>query len=161
VIELDADIVRAAALADRATTLNPSCARAWFISGVIRLIEGDGDRATEHLQTAARLDPISPLNDVIRAHIGLGQAIRGQYGEAVRLLRATTHRSARIHLFLAAMYGHLRMPRESQDELAMFHRLSSASVQDMVTTSTTRAELRAVLTDGLALGLEGAGHEPH
>jgi adenylate cyclase len=155
VMELDYDIARATALADRATTLNPGCARAWFISGLLRLIDGDGDRAVEHLQTAARLDPISPLNDIIRAHIGLGRVLQGDYPDALRLIRATTHRTARIHLVLASLCGHLAMPQESQKELALFQSRSSLAVEDMVAVSTPRADWRAWLLEGINRGREG------
>jgi adenylate cyclase len=155
VMELDYDFVRAAALVDRATALNPGCARAWFISGLVRLIDGDGDRAVEHLQAAARLDPISPLNDIIRAHIAVGRAVQGHYLDALRLLRATTHRTARIHLLLASLCGHLAMPQESREELALFHSRSPLAVEDMVAISSRRADLRALMLEGIARGREG------
>ena len=157
VMDLDQDATRAVALAERATMLNPGCARAWFMSGLLRLIGGDGDRAVEHLRIAARLDPISPLNDIIRVHIGIGHFIQGDLAKALRLIRTTTHRTARIHLVLSALYGALDMPQESRDEVALFHGRSSASVDEMIALMTSqRPEMRNRFYEGLAKGLNGA-----
>ncbi|MEJ0007559.1 MAG: tetratricopeptide repeat protein [Steroidobacteraceae bacterium] len=151
------DAARAVALADRAATLNPGCARAWFMSGLLRLIGGDGERAVEDLQIAARLDPISPLNDIIRVHIGIGHFIQGKLPEALRLIRTTTHRTARIHLVLSALYGALDMPQDSRGEMALFHGRSSASVEEMIALMTSqRPELKNRFYEGLAKGLDGA-----
>jgi hypothetical protein len=44
-------------LVDRALALNPSFARGWFISGVLRLYAGQPDLAIEHVETSLRLSP--------------------------------------------------------------------------------------------------------
>ena len=45
------------ALADRALVLNPSFARGWHISGLLRLIAGQTDLAIEHIEASLRLSP--------------------------------------------------------------------------------------------------------
>ena len=44
-------------LVDRALELNPSFARGWHRSGVLRLWAGEPDLAIEHVQTSLRLSP--------------------------------------------------------------------------------------------------------
>ena len=63
------DIGAMMALVDRALALNPSFARGWFISGVLRLWAGQPDIAIEHVETALRLSP--------RARIGTSLAVIG------------------------------------------------------------------------------------
>lgn len=135
VFDLEHDVARATALADRATAINPGCARAWFMSGFLRNFAGyggDTDAALERLQTASRLDPISPLNDIIQVHIGMARIIKGDFQEALQILRTTTYRTARVHLCLATLYGHMDMPQDSQMELALFEAASPLAFEDAV-----------------------------
>lgn len=151
-MDLDRDVNRAIAVADRAIAMNPSCARARFISGLLCLATGDGSRAVEHLETAGRLDPISPLKDVIRAHMGVGWAIQGDLRRGLDLIRATTYRTARIHLVLAAIYGHLELATESRDELALFRACTAAAPDEMITAAAQQPSVAAWLREGLASG---------
>ena len=150
VMDLDNDIDHAIALINRATSLNPGCAYAWLISGIVHLVEGDGDAAADHLERAARLDPLSHLGEVARAHIGIARAAQGDYPTAVRLLRATTFRSARIHLILAALYGELGMFDASQDELSLYSGSSQVPVETMISFSSRSSALRTVMLEGIA-----------
>ncbi len=51
------DIGAMIGLVDRALALNPSFARGWFFSGVLRLWAGQPDLAIEHVETSLRLSP--------------------------------------------------------------------------------------------------------
>jgi len=51
------DISTMMGLVDRALALNPSFARGWTISGLLRLFAGQSERAIEHAETALRLSP--------------------------------------------------------------------------------------------------------
>src|SRR5690242_5384283 len=69
-------------LLDRAVVLNPSSARAWHLSGNLRLYAGQPDIAIQHVETALSLSP--------RARVGSSLAVIGQahffnrrFGEAV------------------------------------------------------------------------------
>ena len=44
-------------LVDRALALNPSYARGWYLSGILRIFAGQPDLAIEHLETSLRLSP--------------------------------------------------------------------------------------------------------
>ncbi|HEX6741240.1 MAG TPA: winged helix-turn-helix domain-containing protein [Sphingomicrobium sp.] len=148
-MDLEGNVARATALAERAIAINPGCARAWFIAGLARLLDHDGDAAVEYLETAARLDPISSLNDVIRAHIGVGRFLRGDYRGALATILPTSHRTARIHLTLAAIYGYLGMVPESQAEMKMFESRSPLPAEDLITIGIMREESRVLLLDGI------------
>jgi len=76
--EPGSNIDQAMTLIARATDLNPGSAFAWFISGVLCMIDGNGDLAVDHLQRAIRLDPVSPLYGVATAHLGLSLAVQGR-----------------------------------------------------------------------------------
>ena len=154
-MDLDGNVARARGLADRAIAINPGCARAWFISGLAHLLDHDADVAVEHFETAARLDPLSSLNDVIRAHIGVGRLLKGDYRGALDGIRGTTHRTVRIYLTLAAIYGYLDMPRESQEEIARFRCRSPLSPEDAIASGIPRNESRALLLEGIRLGRVG------
>jgi adenylate cyclase len=149
IIDLEHDVVRARALASRATTINPGCARAWFISGLVHFLSGAPDEAIADLQTASRLDPISPLNDIIQVHIGAALLMQGDYPEGLRLMRATTHRTARIHLALAAGYGNLNMPAESLKELGLFHERSRLSVEEVIAAATVPDRFKSAVLEGI------------
>src|SRR4029077_1837313 len=67
------DIGAMIALVDRALTLNPSFARGWFVSGLLRLLAGQLDRAIDHAENALRLSPRArvgwPSNVIGAAHL--------------------------------------------------------------------------------------------
>ena len=152
VMDLDGNVAQAIALTGRAIAINPGCARAWFVSGLAHLLDDDPDVAVQHLQTAARLDPISAMNDVIRAHIGVGLFLKRDWEGALSAICATSHRTIRIHLTLAAIYGYLSMPQESQKEIALFRARSPLSVEDMIEAGIPQAASRMLLLEGIRLG---------
>jgi len=59
-------------LVDRALALNPSFARGWYISGLLRSYAGQHDAAIEHVETSLRLSPRermgSPFNVIGMSH---------------------------------------------------------------------------------------------
>lgn len=131
VMELDRGIERATGLIERATTLNPGSAFAWFISGVLKLVAGRSSEAVDHLQRAARLDPISRLNEIARAHIGIGQAMLGKFEQALQILRATTYRTPRVQLMMPFICSRLGLWAEAREELRLYEQLTSISPEVM------------------------------
>jgi TolB-like protein len=156
-MDLEGNVARAMALADRAVAINPGLARAWFISGLAHLLNYDGEVAVEHLEAAARLDPISPLNDVIRVHIGIGHFVSGDYSRALDTIRVTKHRTIRIHLSLAALYGYLHMPAESQQELDALTSRSPLCAEELIAIGFPHEASKSLLLKGLALAKRPAG----
>jgi adenylate cyclase len=57
-------------LVDRALALNPSFARGWYVSGLLRLWSGHPDLAIEHVETSLRLSP--------RERMGMPLSVMGQ-----------------------------------------------------------------------------------
>ena len=51
------DIGAMIGLVDRALALNPSFARGWYVSGILRILAGQPDLAIEHVETSLRLSP--------------------------------------------------------------------------------------------------------
>jgi tetratricopeptide (TPR) repeat protein len=72
-------------LVDRALALNPSFARGWFLSGVLRLWAGQPDLAIEHLETSRRLSPREQTGVPLSA-IGMAHFFKRQFDEAAEKL---------------------------------------------------------------------------
>jgi TolB-like protein/DNA-binding winged helix-turn-helix (wHTH) protein len=103
------DIGAMMALVDRALALNPSYARGWQISGVLRSWAGQPDNAIEHVDEALRLSP--------RARVGTSLLVIGdahfcsrRFDEAVpKLLVAIQEDPShpQPYRILAACYAHM------------------------------------------------------
>ena len=76
------DIDAMITLVDRALALNPSFARGWYISGILRLWAGQPDMAIEHLETSLRLSPRARVGPAFVA-IGAAHLISRRFAEAV------------------------------------------------------------------------------
>jgi TolB-like protein len=138
---------RALALIERATTLNPGSAYAWFISGVIKLLYGNGDDAVAHLQRAARLDPVSPLHDIAHAHIGVGMMLQGNFGEALCILRGSNYRPRRIQLALFLVHAQLGQWREAREQLDLLEKDTGSAAERIA--QHTPARFRAMVLEAI------------
>ncbi len=80
---LAGDLDGSAALLDRALTLDPNLASAWYLGGFIRIWRGKPDEAIKYLTRAIRLDPLSP--DMHRMEVGAAMAhlLAGQATDAL------------------------------------------------------------------------------
>jgi tetratricopeptide (TPR) repeat protein len=70
------------AFVDQALTLNPNLARAWNLSGWIRIWLGDPEIAIEHLARAMRLSPLDPAFHAMQAATASAHFFAGRYDEA-------------------------------------------------------------------------------
>jgi len=156
-VELDHQIDRAMGLIERATTLNPGSAYAWFISGMLKLIDGKADDAVSHLQRAARLDPISRLNEIARAHIGVGKALLGNFDEALQIFRAITYRTPRVQLFIPYVCAELGLWTEARKELRLYEQLTEITPEVMFAKMPVRAETRVPVLEAIAKVRNSAG----
>jgi TolB-like protein len=66
------DVDGGIAYLDRALTLNPNLATAWFISGFLRIWHGDPEGAIERLDRGMRLSPLDP--EMFRMQAGMAMA---------------------------------------------------------------------------------------
>jgi adenylate cyclase len=79
------DIDSMMALVDRALALNPSFARGWHISGVLKVWAGQFEAAIEHLETALRLSPRARVGASLST-IGVAYLHTKRFSEAVSKL---------------------------------------------------------------------------
>jgi adenylate cyclase len=79
------DIGAMMGLVDRALALNPSYARGWDQSGVLRNLAGEYDLAIEHVETSLRLSPRDRIG-VPPGQIGAAYFFKHQFDEAAAKL---------------------------------------------------------------------------
>ena len=60
------------ALVDRALVLNPNLVNAWYLSGWVRVLNGEHEVALEHFSRAERLSPLDPFK--WGCHLGVAYA---------------------------------------------------------------------------------------
>jgi adenylate cyclase len=145
------DIGAMIGLIDRALALNPSFARGWNISGLLRLYAGDLVRAIEHVEAAIHLSPRERIGAPLVV-IGLAYFFQRRFGDAVeKLLLAVQENpgSPAIYRILIACYAHLgRMP-EASETMAQLRAITS---QIMPTALPWRIpEHRELMLSGLRL----------
>jgi pentatricopeptide repeat protein len=138
-------------LLDRAVVLNPSSARAWHLSGNVRLYAGQPDIAIQHVETALSLSP--------RARVGSSLAVIGQahffnrrFGEAVpKLLLAIQDDPSYPHPYrcLAACYAHMGRLDEARAIVNRMREITPAVVTDVGYLRNT--EHRELFLSGLRL----------
>jgi len=77
------DFDRGVAMVSRALVLNPNLVIAWYLSGWVRILNGEPDEAIEHFSRAERLSPFDPLNWT--CHVGSAYAhfFAGRYDHAL------------------------------------------------------------------------------
>ena len=103
------DIGAMMALVDRALAINPSFARGWYISGIIKLWASQPDAAIEHVETSMRLSPRAPIGPALGV-IGGAHFFARRFTEAVsKLLLAIQEDSSYVqpYRYLAACYAHM------------------------------------------------------
>jgi tetratricopeptide (TPR) repeat protein len=105
------------ALIEHALALNPSFARGWYISGVLRAWAGEPDLAIERYETALRLSPRGRIGWVV-AGIGIAHFLSRRYHQAIPKLlfgiqQDPEHPAAYRHL--AACYAHLGRFEEARE----------------------------------------------
>jgi adenylate cyclase len=147
----DEDIGALIALVDRALALNPSSARGWYISGILRNNAGQPDLAIEHLQTSLRLSPRERIGLPL-AVLGIAFLLKRQFDEAAaKLLLAIQDNpgSPPAYRALAACYAHMGRLDEAH---AIIARLREITPQIMWRFSNFRnPEHRELLLSGLRL----------
>jgi len=145
------DIGAMIGLVDRALALNPSFARGWHLSGLLRAWAGQPDLAIEHVETSLRLSPHERIGMPLFA-IGVAYFVKRQFDEAVsKLLLAIQDDPgfAPSYRFLASCYAHMGRLDEAR---AIVSRLRAITPQVMPSYLPLRkAEDRELLLSGLRL----------
>jgi adenylate cyclase len=151
------DIDAMITLVDRALTLNPSFARGWYISGILRLWAGQPDMAIEHLETSLRLSPRARVGPAFVA-IGAAHLVSRRFVEAVPKLILAIQEDPSApapYRLLAACYAHMGKLNEAR---AVVERLR-AIAPDLLPSfrSFLNREHREMLFSGFRLA---AGEAP-
>jgi adenylate cyclase len=103
------DIGTMMALVDRALALNPSFARGWHVSGILRYWAGQPDVAIEHVEASLRLSPRARSGWAFSV-IGAAHFLAHRFDEALPQLLLAIQGDpsfATPYRFLAACYAHL------------------------------------------------------
>jgi adenylate cyclase len=154
-----AEISSAISLIDRSLTLNPSSARAWFISGLLRVMAGESDKAIEHLQTCLRLGPRDPVGVPLYV-MGLANLFSRRFIQAAEKLALSVRAYSgwpQPYRALAACYVHMG---RLDDARAVIEQLRSVGpVMSPEIRRYRRAQDREILLSGLHLAADEA-HKP-
>jgi adenylate cyclase len=103
------DIDVAIGLVDRCLDLNPSFARGWYWSGVLRLFVGQPNLAIEHLEASMRLSP-RDRSGAPSTGIGIAFFFNRRFDQAAAKLLASLEQVPNLALtyqFLASCYAHM------------------------------------------------------
>jgi adenylate cyclase len=111
------DIAATIGLVDRALALNPSYARGWFVSGILRIWAGQPDLAIEHVETSLRLSPRERMGPRL-ATMGIAFFFKRRFAEATsKLLLSIQDDPGFPPAFrcLAACYAHMGRLDEARE----------------------------------------------
>jgi len=145
------DIGAMMALVDRALSLNPSFARGWYISGVLRRWAGEPEVAIEHFEAALRFSPRARIGWAV-AGIGGALFFSRRFDEAVAKLLVAIQEDPSMpdqYRYLAACYAHMGRLDEAKAMIRKLHTITR-HVMPLVITSR-KAEDRELLLSGLRL----------
>jgi tetratricopeptide (TPR) repeat protein len=107
-------------LTDRALALNPSYARGWFVSGLLRVFAGQPDLAIEHVETSLRLSPRERVGTPLSL-MGMAYFIKHRFDEAASNLLLSIQDnpgSPGSYRYLAACYAYMGRLEEAHDIIA-------------------------------------------
>ena len=145
------DIEVMTGLIDRALTLNPSFARGWFRSGLIRIYAGQHDLAIGHLETSMRLSPRERIGTPLQ-WIGMALFFKRQFAEAASKLLLSIQDnpgSPTPYRALVACYAHMGRLGEARATNAKLRSLTSLLMPTNL--PYRRPEDRELLLFGLRL----------
>jgi TolB-like protein len=125
------DIGAMIGLVDRALALNPSFARGWFLSALLRLLAGQFDLAIEHVKPSLRLSPRESVGTPLWL-MGEAYFFKRQFDVAVEklLLSIQDHPgSPPAYRTLAACYAHMGRLDEARAIVVRLRALTPLVVQ--------------------------------
>jgi pentatricopeptide repeat protein len=145
------DIDVAIRLIDRSLMLNPSFARGWMWSAVLRNFAGQPDLAIEHFKTGLRL---SPRDRIGNSGTGLGAAhfFCRRFDEAAKILLSSLEQSpsfAVTYRLLASCYAHMGRLDEAREIVRRLRAITPVVVPSVI--PYRNPEHRELLLSGLRL----------
>jgi TolB-like protein len=151
------DIGAMITLVDRALALNPSFARGWHISGMLRLHAGQPDIAIERFDAALRLSPRARIGTSL-TQIGLAHFLSRRFDQAVPKLLVAIQGDPSLpqpYGVLAACYAHMGRLDEAREIVTRLRAITPVVIPDA--SYLRNAEHRELFLSGLRLAAgEGA-----
>jgi lipoprotein NlpI len=145
------DLDVAVGLMDRCLALNPSFARGWYASGVLKTFVGQPELALEHFDTFLRLNPRDRLPWYLTG-IGAALFFNRRFDEAAGKLLASLEQRptfALTYRFLASCYTHLGRLDEAREVVNRLKLITSIVVPSA--TPYRDPEHRELFLSGLRL----------
>jgi adenylate cyclase len=130
---LGEDIGATMALVDRALALNPSFARGWFISGVLRLYAGQPEIAIEHAEASLRLSPRARVGWALLT-IGAAHFYTRHFEKAVPKLLLAIQEDPSLpnpYRYLAACYAHMGLLDEARAIVRRLRAITRVVIPDL------------------------------
>jgi len=149
--DIGEDIGAMIGLIDRALALNPSFARGWNVSGILRNIAGEHDLAIEHIGIALRLSPRERIGTPLVV-LGMAYFLKRQFDEAAsKLLLAVQDNPGHPGTYrcLAACYAHMGRLDEAHEIVTRLRAITPIIVPSDV--PYRNVEYRELLLSGLRL----------
>ena len=118
-------------LVDRALAVNPSFARGWYVSGILRLWAGQPDLTIEHIQTSLRLSPRERMGQPLSV-MGMAYFFKRRFDEAASklLLSIQDHPGfPASYRTLAACYAHMGRLDEARAIVVRLRAITPVVVQ--------------------------------
>ena len=150
------DINVAIGLVDHSLALNPSSARGWLWSGVLRNLAGQPDLAIKHFETSSRLSP----RDRTTRGPGLGSAyfFLRRFDDAAEVLLSSLEQApgfAVTYRLLASCYAHMGRLDEAREIVERLRAITSVVVPRV--TPYRNPEHRELFLSGLRLAAGETG----
>jgi adenylate cyclase len=146
------DINVAIGLIDRSLTLNPSFARGWHWSGVLRNVAGQPDLAIEHFETSSRLTPRDRIGGNLDTGLGAAHFFRRRFGDAEANLLSSLEQApnfAVTYRVLASCYAHMGRLDEAREIVRRLRAITPVVVPSVIPYRS--AEQRELFLSGLRL----------
>jgi tetratricopeptide (TPR) repeat protein len=148
---LGEDIGAMIGLLDRALALNPSYARGWYLSGLLRVWAGQPDLGMEHVETSLRLSPRERMGQPLVA-IGWAYFFKRQFGEAAAKLLLSIQDDPGYppaYRILTAAYAHMGRLDEARAIVARLRAITRLVVPSHL--PFLNPDYRELLLSGLRL----------
>jgi tetratricopeptide (TPR) repeat protein len=130
-------------LVDRSLVLNPSFARGWYVSSLLRIWAGQPDLAIEHIETSLRLSPRERVGSTLST-MGMAYFFKHQFDEAVSKLVLAIQDHPGFppsYRTLAACYAHLGRLDEARAIVARLRAITPLVVNDLPFRNPEHREL--------------------
>jgi len=145
------DIGAMRGLVDRALMLNPSFARGWYISGLLRQYAGEHDVAIEHVKTSLRLSPHDRMGSPFNV-IGVSYFFKRVFDKAVNNFLLTIQDQPGYpssYRYLAACYAQLGYLDEARATIARLRTITHQVMPSVV--PWRRADDRELFLSGMRI----------